>query len=157
TRKALYGENLVLGSKPFGNFFFADILVMEGALLTQQEYYMTVFHVFEIKDVKIPDFSLEQEGFMDLIKNFQGYKDINFKDNTIFSKEYYLTGPNEEEVRTFFTSEVLELFERNKPLYLEAKNNSLMFHKQEILSVKDMMEALEFVDELFFILKKKTK
>lgn len=158
TRKALYGENLILGSKPYGNFFFADILVKEGALLTQQEYSMTVFHLFEIKGVRIPDFSLEKEGILDMIKNFQGYKDINFEQNAEFSKNFYLTGADEDKVRAFFSEDLLTLFLSNPKVYVEAKNNSLMFHKEvDKMNVKDMRETIEFVDTLFAILTNKSK
>ncbi len=158
TRKALYGENLILGSKPYGNFFFADILVKEGAMLTQQEYHMTVMHLFEIKGVTIPDFSLEKEGFLDMIKNFQGYTDINFNTHTEFSKNYYLTGPKEEDVRSFFTDEVLQYFEKKKGFYIEAKNNSLMLHEQiDYMGVKEIEDTLSFVDGLFDILRKNSK
>jgi hypothetical protein len=158
TRKALYGENLILGSKPYGNFFFADILVKEGALLTQQEYNMTVMHLFDVKGIKIPDFSLEKEGFFDMIKDFQGYKDINFGSHSEFSKNYYLTGSNEEEVRAFFTDELLQYFEKKKGFYLEAKNNSLMLYGEiDNMSVNEMQDTLHFVDGLFTVLQKNSK
>lgn len=154
TRKALYGENLILGSNKFGNFFFADILVKEGAMLTLQEYHMTVMHLFEIKGVVIPDFSLEKEGLLDAIKNFQGYKDINFSNYPVFSKEYYLTGANETLVREFFTDELITFLEQNKGYYIEAKNNSLMIYKQiDIMTLYDIKDTLSFVENFMYKLK----
>lgn len=153
-RRAKYGENILIGHHVFGNFFFADIHVEEGAMITKQEYKMTILFISDIQGVKIPDFTLEKEGVLDAIKEFGGYKDIDFVNYPSFSDFYYLTGANESDIRAFFKPTLIELLSSENLYCIESNNNSLLIHGEiDLININQMKKMLAFADKLIQIIK----
>ncbi|MGV8120197.1 MAG: hypothetical protein AB2L14_10600 [Candidatus Xenobiia bacterium LiM19] len=65
----------------------------------------------KIQHVKMPDFFLRNETFWDL--NIIGTDpDVDFKDFPSFSKRFFLTGPDHEAIREYFTPAILSRFEQ---------------------------------------------
>ncbi len=148
-RRAKFGENILIGQAPFGNFFFADIYVQEGAMMTKQEYKMTILFISDIEAVRIPDFTLEKEGVLDAIKEFGGYKDIDFAQYPSFSDYYYLTGAEEHKIREFFKPSIIDLLTSEKSYFIETNNNSMLIHREiDILTLAQMKEMLTFAKKL---------
>ncbi len=151
-KKAEYGENLVMCSSPQCNYFFTDIHIEEGALMTQTDYKMTILLVTDIHTI-IPEFKLEKTGALDMLKEIGGSKDIDFNDYPIFSDEYFLTGKIETEVRVFFKDPLLRLFERKKGFYVECKNNVLLIYRKiDLLSIDEINASIEFLNEFMSII-----
>ncbi len=154
-RKAEYGENLIMCGSPHCNFFFTDIHVEEGALMTKRDYNMTIILVTDIH-TSIPEFSLEKTGALDMLKEIGGAKDIDFEGYPIFSDEYFLAGQNEQDVRAFFSDPVLKMFERKKGFSVECKNNVLLIYRKiDLLSTEEIETSIEFIHEFMEIVNKK--
>jgi len=155
-KKAQYGENLLMCSSPHCNYFFTDIHVEEGALMTSREYNMTILLVTDIHTI-LPEFVLEKTGALDLLKELGGAKDIDFEEYPDFSNEYYLAGADEVKVRAFFSEQVIRFFERRKGFYVECKNNVLLIHREiDILPIDDIEKSIDFLNEFMELVDKKT-
>ncbi len=153
--KAEYGENLIMCSSPYCNYFFTDIHVEEGALMTKRDYRMTILLVTDIHTT-IPEFTLEKTGALDMLKEIGGLKDIDFDGYTVFSDEYFLAGKNEADVRAFFNDAVLRFFERKKGFYVECKNNVLLIYRKiDLLTIEEIEASIQFLSEFMEILNKK--
>jgi MFS superfamily sulfate permease-like transporter len=154
-KKAEYGENLIMCSSPHCNYFFTDIHIEEGALMTKRDYNMTILLVTDIH-VTIPEFVLEKTGAFDVLKEIGGSKDIDFDGYPIFSNEYFLAGTKEDEIRTFFSDPVLKLFERRKGFYVECKNNVLLIYRKiDTLTTEEIEASIEFLNEFMTIINTK--
>ena len=151
-KKAEYGENLVMCSSQLCNYFFTDIHIEEGALMTKTDYKMTILLVTDIHTI-VPEFKLEKTGALDMLKEIGGSKDIDFDEYPIFSNEYFLTGSDEQAVRTFFKDPLLKLFERKKGYYVECKNSVLLLYRRiDLLSIQEIEDAKEFLNEFMTII-----
>ena len=151
-KKAEYGENLVMCSSPLCNYFFTDIHIEEGALMTKTDYKMTILLVTDIHTI-VPEFKLEKTGALDMLKEIGGSKDIDFNNYPIFSDEYFLTGKDEQDVRTFFTDPLLKLLERKKGYYIECKNSVLLIYRKiDLLSIQEIEDSKEFLNEFIKII-----
>jgi hypothetical protein len=87
--------------------------------------------VLSIKDIKLnlPSFELEPENTFHKIGQVFGYQDIDFDSFPVFSKKYLLRGNDEARIRELFTPTVIEYFERNQNIHIEAQGNTLIFYK----------------------------
>ena len=81
------------------------------------------------KKLKFPTFELKPENTFHKIGQVFGYQDIDFEEFPDFSKEYLLRGDNESDIRKLFTPRIINFFESNKNLCIEAQNNTLIFYK----------------------------
>lgn len=154
-KKAEYGENLIMCSSPHCNYFFTDIHVEEGALMTKRDYRMTIMLVTDIHTT-IPAFTLEKTGALDMLKEIGGDKDIDFEGYPVFSDEYFLTGQNEAEVRAFFSDPVLKLFENKKGFNVECRNNVLLIYRKiDLLTTEEIEASIEFINEFMEVINKK--
>ena len=147
-RKAQYAENVIIGSKDTYQFFFSDIFVQESNFITKPQFKMTMLMVHDYMDA-LPDFSLEKEGLFYSLRGLAGSKDINFVDYPIFSKQYFLTGIDEEAIRNAFNPQVLTLLEEHTEYIIECHNHRLLIYKDtELLSIPEMEQAMVFVEKL---------
>ncbi|TNE46056.1 MAG: hypothetical protein EP343_25150 [Deltaproteobacteria bacterium] len=110
------------------NFLFCDYKFTTGSGKHQRTSIQSVL-VYSM-DFDIPNFSLDPENMFHKIGSAFGYQDIDFTTHPKFSKAYLLRGPNELAIREFFCFEVLDYFERNQGLYVEAKDGHLLFYKR---------------------------
>jgi MFS superfamily sulfate permease-like transporter len=156
-KRAAYGENILMGNAEYCNYFFTDIYVEEGALMTKQEYKMTILLVTDIH-APIPVFSIEKAGAFDLIKEIGGHKDINFDAYPEFSNEYYLTGEDEQQVRAFFGEPLIRLFERQKGFCVECRNNVLLIYRQiDTMEPEELQHTLNFLEAFMAVVHQKSE
>ncbi|MFQ3577167.1 MAG: SulP family inorganic anion transporter [Cytophagales bacterium] len=153
TKRAVFGENIILGENERFKFFFADVFISEGAMMTKSEYSITVLYLSNLQNITIPDFNLEPQRFTDFIKSVGGYQDINFHEHPEFSRKYYLTGDDVDKIKSTFTEQVLEFLAQKRPFYAESRNNNLLFYIDYRLtdaSEYDNMlaDATDFLDTL---------
>ena len=76
-----------------------------------------------------PEFTMRPEGFFDRIGSAMGLKDINFDTHPEFSKLFVLKGPDEAAIRNFFAPTVLEFFEGQPKISLEASGDTMFFYR----------------------------
>jgi hypothetical protein len=66
--------------------------------------------VWERTAVVLPRFALAPEGWFSRLGGLFGMQDIDFDESPEFSREYRLTGPDEESVRKLFSPEIRQYF-----------------------------------------------
>ena len=119
-----------------------DVQFSEGEMIAKQVIKATMLHIHPLKPV--PNFTLDREGIFEYILDFAGYKDISIENHPDFSKRFYLAGKNEEQIRNFFTNELILFFESNKQYHIEASQNGLLVIGHERLSSVKEMKALAY-------------
>ena len=91
-------------------------------------YKQTVLSI-EDSRLDLPKFELGPENTFHKIGQVFGYQDIDFESFPVFSKKYLLRGSDEVRIRKLFTPEVIEYFEKNQNLYVEAQGRTLILYK----------------------------
>lgn len=119
-----------------------DVQFSEGEMIAKQVIKATMLHIHTLKS--LPNFTLDREGIFEYILEFAGYKDIDIKNHSDFSKRFYLAGKNEEKIRDFFTDELVLFFESNKQYHIEATKNGLLIIGNERLSSVKEIKALAY-------------
>ena len=119
-----------------------DIQFSEGEMIAKQVIKATMLHIHTKKD--IPFFTLDKEGIFEYLLDFAGYKDIDIDNHPDFSKRFYLSGKNQEKIRTFFTDELVLFLESNKQYHIEASENGLLVIGNERFSSVKEMKALAY-------------
>lgn len=120
-----------------------DIVFSEGELIAKEVVRTTMLHIQLNKE--IPQFTLDKEGFLERMYALAGFRDIIIKDNTEFSKHFYLLGDDEEAIKTFFTPEIILFLESNPYYHIESNGKSLLiFSKQRLASIKEIKALLDF-------------
>jgi hypothetical protein len=91
--------------------------------------------VIKLED-RLPHFVLRPEWFRDKVKARFGNEDINFEDDRLFSKKYFLQGRNGNEIRKLFGSEnVRDYFSKNDGMWLESDGSQLLiFQEHDMLT-----------------------
>ena len=84
---------------------------------------------FRSASLDLPQFAVRPESFFHKIGGVFGYQDIDFESHAGFSKSYLLRGTDEEQVRETFNDEVLDFFEQNQGVSVEAARNDLIFYR----------------------------
>lgn len=106
---------------------------------------------FQFDEPSLPLFSLRPESFWHKVGGWLGMKDIDFDSHPRFSSAYYLQGPDEAAIRRLFEPRVLEFFEKNLSLSVEAMGQRL-FHYTPGVRV-DPKKMHDFMARGFEILK----
>ena len=88
---------------------------------------------------------LNQEGFLEKIYAFAGFKDIPIQDQVDFSNRFYLLGEDEEAITKFFNEELVHFFESNPYFHVESNGNAmLVFGKERLASIKEIKVLFDF-------------
>ncbi|MGY8939630.1 MAG: SulP family inorganic anion transporter [Flavobacteriales bacterium] len=120
-----------------------DITFSEGEFIAKEVVRTTMLYIKVSK--KIPAFTLDKEGLMERFYALAGYEDIDFDSHTDFSNRFYLRGENPEEIRAFFTNELIRFFESNPYYHVESnKGGVLICNKERIASIKEIKGLLDF-------------
>ena len=98
----------------------------------------------------LPAFVMAPEGFFAKIAQVFGAKDIDFATHPEFSKSYVLKAKDEEEIRSTFSFDLLEYFERQQGLTLESHDGLLLFYRAKKRCKPEAIEA--FFEEGFEVL-----
>lgn len=129
----------------------ADVTFNEGAAFSAEVFTTTVMVLKLNKE--LPIFSMEKEDVFDRIFDrvlaFSGYKDIDFEMYPDFSKKFLLMGNDEQEIRSFFTKEIIEFFENHQIYHLESNGESLLiFDKIKLARTDETLDFINYGDEL---------
>jgi len=129
----------------------ADVTFNEGASFSSEVFHATVMMMR--LPTPVPKFVLDKEDildrFFDRIMAFSGYKDIDFKMYPGFSSEFLLMGENEEEIRAFFTKELLAFFEKEQAHHVESNGQALLiFNKMKLARTDETLGFIEFSEAL---------
>ena len=120
-----------------------DITFSEGEFIAKEVVRTTMLYIKVSK--KIPAFTLDKEGLMERFYALAGYEDIDFDSHADFSNRFYLRGENPEEIRAFFTNELIRFFESNPYYHVESnKEGVLICNKERIASIKEIKGLLDF-------------
>lgn len=113
----------------------------------RQTYYQTFFAI-ELPNANLPVFCAEPDQSKDFFSFFATeYRlDINFGDFPVFSNNYVLHGPNEEQIRRLFTRNVLDFYQR-QPLFTCVGGGKylLMYQHGHTYAVEKILPHLEFI------------
>ena len=124
----------------------ADVTFNEGNAFTAETFNTTLM-ILKLNK-KLPIFTMEKEGVLekiiDRVMAFTGYKDINFEMYPDFSKKFLLMGPDEAEIRSFFTDEIIQFFENHQIYHIESNGESIVFFDKIKLARTD--ETISFID-----------
>jgi hypothetical protein len=136
-------RNLMRGSVHDSSVSIFDYQYTVGGGKNQHRHRQTVISV-QMEARNLPAFSMRPENIFHKLGSMMGYQDIDFESNPVFSKKYLLRGPDEAAVRSAFTSRVLQFFESEPGLSVEADGRTLIVYRHSS-SVKP--EALrEFME-----------
>ena len=120
-----------------------DVEFSEGEMIAKQVIRASMFYIK--LDKEIPDFTLDKEGVFEYIYHFAGFKDIDIEDHPDFSKRFYLSGKNQEEIKKLFTDELILFFESNPYYHIESsKHGLLILGKERLAGVKEIKALADF-------------
>ncbi len=137
----------------------ADIVFDEGALLAL-EVYQTTVQIVKLP-TSIPRFIIDKEGLFDKmfdkVKVFAGANpDIDFKKYPGFSNKFLLSGENEQEIREFFSDDLIQFLENNEIHHIESNGEALMIFKYlHIAKTDEVSKMLRFALDLLSHMKLK--
>lgn len=92
--------------------------------------------------LRCPDFTMRPEGFLDKIGNAMGFQDLDFDTHPEFSKLFVLKGPDEAAIRAYFTSQVLDFFEKHAGNSIEASGDTMFFYRLRRISKPEELKDL---------------
>ena len=95
----------------------------------QQVHCQTVVIISRADD--LPDFELRPKTFWRKIGEALGFVNITFAKNPAFMKAYYVSGPDEKEIRTYFGPATLAFFAERPGWTVEALDGQLAVYKQD--------------------------
>ena len=129
-----------------------DYHYSRGSGKSQTNYYQTVIG-FEHPGWDFPRFVLRPERFWDNVKGRFGAEDIDFDDSPVFSKKYFLQGPEEARIRQLFHGGLRDFFTQHLNWYIEADGNRIILcqarqRRKPAELITFLKEGLALKDEL---------
>jgi hypothetical protein len=116
------------GNQRDNDWTIFDYRYTVGSGKNQTTYCQTIAAI-TLQNFNFPSFMLLPENFFYKIADFVGYKDIDFSDKPLFSKNYFLKGPDETAIRNLFSREIMSFFEReNYKGHLEANDRYILIY-----------------------------
>ena len=114
--------------KNHASWEIADIVFDEGAMLSLEVFNTTV-QVVRL-EVKIPEFIVEKEGLFsrlfDRVKAISGFQDSGLKLFTKISDKFLIMGHEEDDLRKFFSPNLLAFLEKSEVQHIESNGEALM-------------------------------
>ena len=125
------------------NLTLFDIEYSEGEFIAKEVVRSSIMHIKLNR--KIPEFTLDREGFLEKIYGFAGFNDIQIENHSDFSNRFFLLGEDEEAIKSFFDDELVHFFESNPYYHIESNgSNLLIFGKERLASIKEIKAMLDF-------------
>jgi MFS superfamily sulfate permease-like transporter len=146
--KIQYEENFMEKYSEAGKISISDITLTQVGRPETSDTQITIVQINET-DVIIPDFALEPEGISTKLSEIFSGKDLDFHEHPEFSQKYYLRGISEDEIRNFFTGNVVRFLESHEAIHIEAHKNRLLFYQKLDLLEPVQIESLEKFAEEF--------
>ncbi len=98
--------------------------------------------------LSLPHFALRPEKLIHKISSAFAHEDIDFKGHRQFSKQFFLSGDNEEEVRALFTDELIGALEQRPGICVEGGGAQLIYFKRgKFIFPPVESNATAFIDE----------
>ena len=145
TRNISYFYNNLLDSDKNCSVF--DLEFTEGEFIAKEVVKSTVMYIK--LPLEIPVFTLDKEGLLKFIYSLAGFKDIDIEDHPDFSRRFYLSGPDPEAIRSFFTDELVLFLESNPYYHIESNGSSILILKKErLLGVQEIKRMIYFGQQL---------
>jgi MFS superfamily sulfate permease-like transporter len=157
SRPIEYKENIVKGKYDKSNEWeISDVTFSEGAMLAKEVYHSTMQYIK--LDKEVPPFVLRREEFVDRVfdrvRVFGTMRDINFKTNPEFSKQYYLKGDNRDEIIAFFNEDLLNYFVENPIEQIECTGKEMLIAGGiGITKTEDIVPRIKSLEELIQLIK----
>jgi hypothetical protein len=121
-------RNVISGSQGSATYKVFDYRYTVGHGKNSHTYFQTVVHL-KSNRLKLPGFAMRPEHIFHKIGGVFGYQDIDFDSHPTFSKKYLLRGELEQEVRDTFKPHILDHFDKNHGLSIEAMGDELLYFK----------------------------
>ena len=120
-----------------------DIEISEGEFIAKETIRTTMLYI--TLDKKIPEFTLDREGFLEKVYAFAGFKDIPIQEHDDFNKRFYLLGEDEAAIKTMFNDKITHFFESNPYYHVESNGTCLLvFSKERLASTKEVKALYDF-------------
>ena len=124
-------------------FKLFDINYSEGEFIAKEDVRTTMLHI-KLNTV-IPGFTLDQEGFLEKVSAFAGFKDIAIENHSDFSRRFYLRGKDTVAIQNFFTDNLVLFFESNPYYHVESNGASvLVYSKERVAGIKEIKNLHDF-------------
>jgi carbonic anhydrase len=124
-------------------FKLFDINYSEGEFIAKEDVRTTMLHI-KLNTV-IPGFTLDQEGFLEKVSAFAGFKDIAIENHSDFSRRFYLRGEDTVAIQRFFTDNLVLFFESNPYYHVESNGASvLVYSKERVAGIKEIKNLHDF-------------
>lgn len=117
-----------------------DVEFHEGELFAKQIVKSTMLYI-DLEKVT-PNFTLDKEGIFEYLYHFAGFHDIAIENHPDFSKRFYLQGEDKENIKNFFSDDLVLFFESNKYYHIEGSRNGLLIMGRERLAGIKEIKAL---------------
>jgi hypothetical protein len=157
-RHLRYEENVLHKHLNKIHLQISDIKAREGAQLSPRFYHFTGLLITDVPRV-LPVFYLEKESLVHRMLDSSGFRDINFEEHKEFSDHFFLQGTNENEIREFFTVELMDIFMKDPNFHVESDGESLfIFHgEMELLDEQETEKLVQMGETVvqYLISKKK--
>jgi hypothetical protein len=121
-------RNVIGGSEGGVEFKLFDYRYTTGSGKNSHTWHQTVI-VLRSQKLRVPSFTLRPENIFHKIGSAFGYQDIDFESHPKFSKKYLLRGEIEGEIRNLFAPHVLDYFDQNLNMNVEALQGELIFYR----------------------------
>ena len=133
----------------------SDVTFNEGDAFSAETFNTTLI-VLKLNK-KIPVFTMEKEGLFekifDRVMALTGYKDIDFEMYPDFSRKFLITGKNESEIRSFFSKELVEFFEKNQIYHVESNGEAIIiFDKIKLARTDETISLIDYSRRLVQLL-----
>ncbi|KZS39579.1 sulfate transporter [Aquimarina aggregata] len=140
-KKVSYLNNAIFDQRDV--FRISDVVFSEGEFIARSLVRTTVLTIKLNKE--IPKFTLDKEGLLEFVYKFAGFKDVTIQGHPDFSKRFYLLGEDTENIRSFFTDEIVLFFESNPYYHIECNGQSLLLmRKERLASIKEIKALLDY-------------
>jgi len=120
-----------------------DVEYSEGEFIAKEVIRVTMLSIKVNK--KIPIFTLDKEGLIEVIYNLGRLRDIAIERHSDFSKRFCLVGEDKERIKDLFTDELVLFFESNPYYHIESNGESLIIKdKDRLATVKEIKGMIDF-------------
>ncbi len=140
-KKINYINNSIFDPKEV--FKISDIEFSEGEFIARTSVRATILTI-QLKS-EVPKFTLDREGLLEFVYKLAGFRDILIPGHPDFSKRFFLLGENPDQIRSFFTNELVLFFESNPYYHIECNGNTLLLmRKERLASIKEIKALLDY-------------
>lgn len=149
TKKINYTYNQLTDENNAVRLF--DLEFSEGEFIAKEVIRTTMMYV--TLDEKIPEFTLDREGFLEKVYAIAGFEDIPIDNHSDFSYRFYLLGEDVKGIQQFFNDDLVHFFESNPYYHVESNGKALLiFGKERLANIKEIKVLFDFGKRLKSVL-----